>query len=369
MYPGWCYATIVPVSPRLALALPAAKTALIYTYSHPMMKYRKLLISAALLLLAAIIVWLVLLRMNRPPEAARLLPEGDVLIYANLKPAHLWDLSQSRPSQLEAEYRDFIDQTGIQLERDLDEIAMSRRDTPDGKDTESSEIFAGRFDQQKLDAYLRKLSSSSERYRQATVYTIPHEGHTVRAAILDSRRVAVTNMTSDRPIHAIIDDSHSPGAGPPLLRAYYRQVPALSLGWALVQTRSGAPPQLGGFSFEFLDNTISVASVRYSGDLHLRADVFTGSDDDAKRVTDSADSFLSMYRTVAKSLGARGTDRDVKAAIDSIHVDQKNNVAVFTATLSQNFLKKIVAEAQPESPAPEPSPSPAASQHKRHRRR
>lgn len=333
-----------------------------------MTRNRKLLISAVLLAILGLLIWLAVRRFSAAPEAVRLLPEGDVLVYANLKPVHLFELREPRPAQVEGEYKQFIDQTGIQFERDLDEVAMSRRDTPDGKDTESSEIFAGRFDQQRLAAWLRSISTSTEDFAGHTIFLIPHEGHIVRVAILDPKRVAVTNMASADPMHAIIDSSRSPGKGPSLLRSHYSDIPTGSLGWAIIATRSGtASPQIGGLSFDFLNNTITVGSLRYTGDVHLRADVITRSDADARRVLDSADSFLSLYRSVSQSIGTKGTDADVKAALDSIRVEQKNNVAVFTATLSQNFLKKLVSEAQSESPAPEPSPSPSASPHRRRR--
>src|SRR4051794_33500059 len=106
-----------------------------------MSKYRKLLISAALLLIAAAAGLFFYLRAAQAPEAARLLPEGDFILYANLKPVHMFDLGKSGPIQLEGDYKDFVAQTGIQFERDLDVVAMSRRDAPDGRDVESSEIF------------------------------------------------------------------------------------------------------------------------------------------------------------------------------------------------------------------------------------
>src|SRR5262245_29101215 len=99
-----------------------------------MRKHRKLLISALLLAAAGAAALLAYRRIQRLPEAARLLPPGDLLLYVNFKPAHLWDMSKSRPIQMEGDYRTFVEQTGIQFERDLDEVAVSRRDTPDGSD-------------------------------------------------------------------------------------------------------------------------------------------------------------------------------------------------------------------------------------------
>jgi hypothetical protein len=338
-----------------------------------MSRRRKLLISvlfgAALVILALIFYR----RSARPPELVRLLPEGDILVYADVRPTHLWEMAKSKPVQPEGEYQRFIEQTGIQFERDLDEAAMSRRDTPDGKDTESSEIFAGRFVQQRLITFLEQIATQRDSYHGRLIYIIPHEGHTVRVCVLDTHRVAVTNAAPSDSMHEIIDATEKLPDGPSLLQGYYRRVPLASLAWIIVRTGPGSDrPQLPtGWSFDFLENTVTVGSVRYQGDLLLRADVIASSDDGAKRVADSAGSFLSIYRTVAQSVGAHGTDADVKAAIDSIQVQQNKNVAVFTATLSQKFLKKLVSEAGSEiaAPAASPSPTPVPQPPKRHKHR
>src|ERR1700681_849784 len=121
-----------------------------------MFKHRKLLILATLLVAAVAAAFVLYHHTTRLPEAARLLPEGDLIIYANLKPLHLFDLSKSSSVQQEGEYKDFIDRTGIQFERDLDEVGVSRRDISDGLG-ESSEVLVGHFDQARLSDYLQLL--------------------------------------------------------------------------------------------------------------------------------------------------------------------------------------------------------------------
>ena len=332
---------------------------------------RKPLILALLLGVVAAVGWLLYSRSQTAPVAARLLPEGEVLIYANLVPVHLADLSKSKPVQIEGDYQTFIEQTGIQIERDLDEVAMSRRETADGRDTESAEVFAGRFDEKRLQGYLEKISSLRENYRERTVYAIPHEGRNVRVCLLGNARVAVTNMASSDAMHEMIDASLKQQAGrqlagklpdgPSLLQLYYRQVPVGSLGWVVARTPSGsrAPQMPNGMSFDFLQNTVTVASLRFTGDLLVRADVLAASEKEAKRVVEAATAFLFIYQSAAQSLNPRGADVDVNSAINSIQVHQEKSVAVFNATLSPRFLKKLVSQAQSEATAPEPSPSPA----------
>src|SRR5262249_41017200 len=147
----------------------------IYTVT-PMGKNRKLLILALLLAGVGIAAWLAYHRAEQPPDAARLLPEGDRLFYINLRPLHFLDLRKSKPVELEHGYREFVEQTGIQFERDLEEVAMSRRDSADGRDVESAEAFVGRFDAARLKNYLQKISASPETYRDHVIYSVANEG-------------------------------------------------------------------------------------------------------------------------------------------------------------------------------------------------
>jgi hypothetical protein len=328
-----------------------------------MTKTRKLLITVLLLGVAIACGLFFFHRSTATPETARMLPEGEFIIYANLKPVHFF-WQASKPIEIEGDYREFINQTGIDFERDLDEVAMSRRDTADRRDTESSEIFTGRFDRQRLANYLTKISASQEDYSGHKIFVIPHEGHTVRVTILDANRIAVTNMVSPDVVHEIIDASQKLPPGPSLLQNFHQKVPLGSLAWAIVRTGSSPtnqPPS--GWSFDFLGNTVTVASLRYKGDLLVRADVIAGTENEAKQVVDSAGAFVSMYRTVSRSIGTKGADPDVKAAIDSITVQQKDNIATFSATLPQRMFKKLFSEAQSQAaatatPSSTPTPTP-----------
>jgi hypothetical protein len=318
-----------------------------------MFKHRKLLILAILLVVAAAVSIVIYNHSTQVPEAARLLPEGDLILYANLKPVHLFDLNKSGSVQPQGDYKDFVDRTGIQPERDIDEVAMSRRDTPDGSDVESSEILIGHFDQNRLRDYLQLLSSSREPYRNYTIYSISHEGHTVRVALLDASRVAITNMVSPEPIHGIIDRSIKPSAGPVLL-SHYSDVPLGSLAW-LIDRIPNKPDNVqlpGGFAITLPAEAVAVGSLRYTGSLLLRADVFAQSEAQARQIVDSANSHLALVRSIGQFIKTKGPDQDIKAAFDSLQATQKENVATFTATIPQSVLKKIWSEAQSQGAVP-----------------
>lgn len=315
-----------------------------------MRKHRKLLISACLLFLAALGVGFYFYWQSQlPPRIARTLPAADRVLYVDVRPLRLFDWTGSNPAHLEGDYKDFVDQTGIRFERDLDQASVSWRDAVN-TDTEAAAIFVARFDAARLRDYLQKISSQRESYRDLTIYLVPHEGHTVRACLLDSKTVAITNVASPAMIHGVIDRWQGAPPQPGILEQYYPQVPKTSLGWLIDRIPPGpSAAQLpDGLSFSFLENTVAVVSAGYNGSLNLRGDVFAASEADARRILDSANAFLGVYRSVSRSVG-RGGDSDVKAALESIKIEQNGNVAIFTASLSKNFLKKIAAETQPQS--------------------
>src|SRR5689334_2542108 len=215
-----------------------------------MPKSRKLLI--VLLLVAALgtVAIIYYERSAGPPDSARLLPEGDTIGYLNCAPANWCQrAAQNNPVNQAPEYKQFIDATGIQFERDLDDVAISRRDTSDGRDTESSEVFNGRFDSQRLRAYLERNAASQGTYRDHQIYSIAHEGHTVRVSLLDSKRIAVTNMVSSDPMHEMIDARLKHSEGPSLLQTHYEHVPTGSLAWMIARVKPSQQAQLpGGWS-------------------------------------------------------------------------------------------------------------------------
>jgi hypothetical protein len=315
----------------------------------------KFLLLAVILVGAGVAGFTIYRLVTGPPKIVRLLPDGDALVYVNLKPAHLFDLTKGKPPQLDPEYQDFVQQTGIQFERDLDEVALSRQDSTNGMDIESSEIFAGRFDHDRLAGYLQKISSGKEALGDLTIFSIAHDGHTVRVCILNPGLVAVTNMASPEPMHTMIRHVASTFSAPAgtssLLTSYYSKVPTASLAWAIIHI-NGRPnmPQLpGGFNFSFLENSVAVASLRYSSDVLLRAEIFSRNEEDAKQVTDSANAFVSLYHGAAKAIGTSGTDQAVKEAFDSVQVERNGIATAITAKIPQALVKKIASEIRQEN--------------------
>src|SRR5271167_582851 len=137
---------------------------------------RTLLIVAAVLFLLAVAVFL---RSKAPPEAARLLPESDGIIYVDFKPLRAFVHKDLKPPRPVPEYQQFIGATGIDWEQDLDQVAIAlhRMDDPNGPNgpVAYSMVLVGRLTGQKLNTWLDGHATSREEYAGKTIYNIPSE--------------------------------------------------------------------------------------------------------------------------------------------------------------------------------------------------
>jgi hypothetical protein len=324
--------------------------------------------------MAAVAV-IVELRRHAPPEPARLLPSADAFVYVNLEWIRRFGaIKQLPPVSHDPDYQTFVHETGIEFERDLDRAAFAIHYpatwggiTEGAKTGEPrfSEVFEGNIHRDKLVPYLESSAKSIDSYRSSEIFNIPLEGRTLRVSIVGVDTLAVSNSDDPSVIRGIIDRAHklaSPFAGPALLRHYYKEIPLVSLAWGIVRI-SGSdtrfPLSNGIWSLLFQRPATLVLSARYLAALHLRAEAFADSKDDAKHMADQASTLLNVFHGAEINAGSPGSDKDVKQFFDSLRIQQQDSRAVLTAVLSPGFIRKLVAEPPPElAPAPEP-PNPA----------
>ena len=302
------------------------------------------------------------MRKEAPPEVARLLPESDAIVYANVKPLRLATHFDQKPVAHSAEYQKFIDATGIVPERDLDAVAFAlhRMDDPAGPNgpVGYSEVFEGRFDGGRLASYLGSVASAHEQYAGHEIFTIPVDEETgkarrsLRVAQLGYDTIAASNMPTAEQIHSILDRHRaaaSPFAGSSLLSARYREVPLLSSVWAIGHI--GLPfserGHISAFGLELPlpEDTTFVASMRYVGALHLRIEEIGPSDADATKAADSLRALLGLVRSIEGNQPSGVEDAEVKKALDSMKVDQHRDRAVVTATIPLELAKRLTGAA------------------------
>src|SRR5215471_16358714 len=94
---------------------------------HRSMRFRRRIpVLLGLLIFVAAVAAVVELRKHAPPEPARLLPGADGFLYVNLKWMRRADMADKLPQvPHDPEYEQFIQATGFEFERDLQQAAFA----------------------------------------------------------------------------------------------------------------------------------------------------------------------------------------------------------------------------------------------------
>jgi hypothetical protein len=317
--------------------------------SHRRKRFTIGIVVLVLLLLAGAIY----LRKIAPPEAARLLPESDGIIYLNFRAVRSAAHFSEHPVEHAPDYQRFIDATGIQFERDLDEAAFALHQMPNPKGPNGpvafSDVFVGHFDGRRLANYLGTLAASQEHYAGHTIFNIPSEGRTVRVAILGYDIVAVSNSPTPEQIHSMIDRYRTaalPFAGSSLLSRHYAQVPLLSFAWgigriALPLGKSGGLHVMGVRLPIPVDATF-IASLRWIGKIHLRIEEIAPNESAAADSTESLQMLLTLVHSLETSGGVQPFDPEMRGFFDSMDVVRHDNRAVLTATVPTPLLEHML---------------------------
>ena len=320
-------------------------------------------LAIALALLAALVTS-VYLRKQAPPEVARLLPEADGIVYFNLKPLRTLTRFDQHPVAHDPDYQKFIDSTGIEFERDLDEAAFSihRMADPSGPNgaVAYSEVFQGRFDGQRLTSYLGAQSSATENYAGHEIYSIEHERRTVRVVVLGYDLVAVSNAPTAEQIHSIIDRYHSaasPFTGDTLLSKYYSKVPLLSEAWGIgaiePSTGSGIQFHVFGLPLTLPPGATFIGSIRYLGSVHMRLEEIAPNANIAKESIEMVNLALGLIRSTQVTIGAQDANTaDWEAFVRSMKVEQKGDRAIFQAVVPTRLVRSLLSAQNAAAAAP-----------------
>ncbi|MGA8938893.1 MAG: hypothetical protein WB439_06985 [Acidobacteriaceae bacterium] len=356
----------------------------------------------AVVLLSALGVMLYL-RAKAPPEAARLLPESDAIVYVNLKAIRSVTHFDQTPIQRSPDFQHFIDATGIVPERDLDSVALALHRMPDPTGPNGpvaySEVFIGRFDGVRLAHYLASIASSTETYAGRTIYTIP-VGEPVprqlRIAQAGYDVIAASNMPTPEQIHSMLDRFRTGALSTPgssLLAARYHQVPLLSEAWGIghiglpftdtnptqpngqPNTEPNSEPgfiSILGLQLPLRTDTDFVASLGYTpaarvlsgGAVHLRIEEFAPDPTAASSTVDALTTLLAVLRGISSEQAAnQQADPSTKATnaiLNSITLTHHDSTAILNATASLDQLKSLTTANNPASSPLEPASPPAS---------
>ncbi|MDE1155030.1 MAG: hypothetical protein PW735_04790 [Acidobacteriaceae bacterium] len=331
---------------------------------------RAFVIVLAIAVLLSALALALYLRAKAPPEAARLLPESDAIVFFQLKTLRSATHFDQTPITHSADFAKFIAATGIEPERDINTaaFALHRMADPNGPNgpVAYSEVFTGSFDGAKLDSYLQSIATAHESYADHTIYAVPVEGRTLRVTQLGYDTVAASNMPTTEQIHSILDRWRASALNTPgssLLARRYGDVPLLSQAWGI--GRIGLPfaqnghIALFGLELPMSEDTELVASLRYTGTVRLRVEEFAGSSEDAHHTIDAATTLLNIVRSLA-SAGPSNTNaaNAIRSILDTTKLNQQGARAILTANASLDEIKALSATSTTDfSSTPQPSPA------------
>ena len=291
------------------------------------------------------------LRFKAPPEAARLLPESDGIVYVNLGLARtVMQLMHAplKPITKDPEYQQFVDAIGFDAERDLDEAAVALHRMPDPHGPNGpvaySMVLVGKVNGKRLAQYLDAHAASKEAYDGHTVYSVPSEKRTVRVAQIGYDTVAISNYPSTEQIHSMLDRHRTaalPFSGSTLLAEHYSEMPLLSVAWGMGQiglpfTEEGRI-HVFGLELPLEPDTTFLASVHWAGELKLRVEEIAASEATAANQTTSLSLLLTLARGATAGLGQNPLNNDLKELLRTATITQRRNRVVINATLPKNL--------------------------------
>jgi hypothetical protein len=326
-----------------------------------MWRFRRFrLLALSVLLVVAIVTVVVQLRKIAPPEAARLLPGADAFVYADLQWARRATILTGLPQvKRSPEYEQFVQDSGVDFERDVEQGALAVHYRAAGAPPRYSAVLTGHIDAARLGSYFRRFSRSTETEEGVEIYSIPLHGQTLRAAILGPDMVALSNHEDAEVLRGVVVRSRkraSPFGGPSFLRAYYKRVPFASLAWVIARVDPKTSLLHWGQNIVtaevVLQNpAVIVASARLIRAVHVRAEAITASPDEAKNLTEKLNAYLALLRFSDAETPSGGPDADVKTFFESLKVAQDKDRAVLTATMPLGFVRKVFRDPATESEA------------------
>jgi hypothetical protein len=307
-----------------------------------MHRSRKILFTVGLLLLFAAIAAAVTYHViRRPAKAIYLLPDGNAIAYVTFTPFHYMNLD-TRRFDSDPEYREFVSQTGFHFEHDLDNVAFSAR-TSSELNGDVSAIMSGTFNKERLASYIQKQPGvQSESYGGKTIFASRQQNETLRICILDGKTVAFTAGPSPESMHSIIDRASGSGETPSLLRDYYGDVPFGSVAWGIVRVPdAGGQQGPGGLDLSFLKNSVMIVSARYTGSVRFRTEFISDNQTDATHLFQAVNGLVAFGRAAVGAENPESPEKDVKALIDGIQLQQNGNRVVLNLVVPQETIQKI----------------------------
>ena len=172
--------------------------------------------------------------------------------------------------------------------------------------------------------------------------------------------LAVSNTPTPEQIHAIVDRHRTaalPFSGSSLLARHYHDVPLLSLAWGLGQiglpfSESGAI-SIFGLSLPIEADSTIIASLRWTGSVHVRIEEIAPSEDKAASQAAALATLITLAKGFSQPLGNNPANTGLKDLLNTAEVNQKRDRVVVTAVLPPSFLASLSQQDNSQPGAPQ----------------
>ncbi len=288
-------------------------------------------------------------RAAAPSELARLLPDGQILFYANLQPLRQAGLLDDPRMAHAAGYAAFIQASGFDFERDLDAVALSMQGVPAGPHR-SLLLMQGRFGSQFF-RYLQQQGGAPERMRGHRLYRVNGPDGPLQILVLSRHRIAVTNATDRAVMRAQLDRAGEwwqpwhVAAQPALLQSLGANQPVGALGWLAIDYAGLASQQQTSGWLSLLEGSrtllvrVDADSVRGAGLTLIDSTVLAS---DAQRIDQKLEKMAGLYTTSASS--DPHSDKRMLQLLQHLRFEQDGASLRATLTLPPAELKALFAE-------------------------
>jgi hypothetical protein len=305
-----------------------------------------------------------------------MIPEGPVMLMAfnfqQFASLNLFDKmikedwqKNAKAGKAFANYQDFVQKTGVDLQKDVYAVAGAIYGGFDSENPEAVGIVNLKYDADKLLGVLRQnqVISAEEKYRDRNIFTLKNEdeakGKDMRLAFLDKTNIVLGSpLQVKKTIDLSLDKGKSVLQTASLMK-YVDKLDKKSLFWLAIGSipdKMKNAPAGGMIPIDLSKAEAFTAFMDYKGK------VFSGefrlisyNEQGNKQIADMLNGL--------KSLGAMGSakDPDLGQLLNSIQLSSAADHIKLTFSLSEELMNKMSAKAQDKAKAMMPAAEPAAS--------
>lgn len=307
-----------------------------------------LLILGFVLLAGAVCFWW-WQRAAAPSDLARLLPDGQILFYANLQPLRQAGLLDDSRIAHAAGYAAFIQASGFDFERDLDAVALSMQGIPPGPH-QSMLLLQGRFRPQFFQ-YLQQQGGAPEQIRGHRLYRANGPDGPLQILVLNRHRIAVTNATDRAVMRAQLDRAGEwwqpwrATPQPALLQSLGANQPVGALGWLAIDYAGLASQQQTSGWLSLLEGSrtlllrVDADSIRGAGLTFVDSTVLAS---DAQRIDQKLEKMAGLY--TADASADPHSDKRMLQLLQHLRFEQDGASLRAILTIPPAELKALFAE-------------------------